>query len=83
MLTPLCTPCGRVCARACARAQQVFGAGRLVLPDLAVLKDPSFAAISVTAEQWLPVEAVTPAMMLPWWGNHGMPDACTRLHLPT
>jgi hypothetical protein len=55
-----------------------------VLPDLAVLNDPSFAAISVTAEQWLPIEAVAPAVLLPWWGArrcdiHGFYAPCASL----
>lgn len=49
-----------------ARTCEVFGAGRLVLSDLSVARDPSFAAVSVTAEQWLPLEQVPPALLLPW-----------------
>lgn len=49
-----------------ARTCEVLGAGRLVLADVAVTKDPQFTAVSVTAEQWLPVEEVKPAALLAW-----------------
>ena len=45
---------------------QVFGAGRLVLADAGVTRDPLFTSISVTAEMWLPIEEVRPAALLAW-----------------
>jgi tRNA G18 (ribose-2'-O)-methylase SpoU len=49
-----------------ARTCEVFRAARLVLPDLAVAADPQFAQISVSAERWVPLEAVSPAALGPW-----------------
>lgn len=43
---------------------QVFSAGCLVLPDLAVTKEPNFTSISVTAECWLSLEEVPPGAAL-------------------
>ncbi|GIL43959.1 hypothetical protein Vafri_1516 [Volvox africanus] len=49
-----------------ARTCEVLGAGRLVLADLAATRDPMFTSVSVTAEQWLPMEEVKPAALLAW-----------------
>ncbi|GLI70009.1 hypothetical protein VaNZ11_014743 [Volvox africanus] len=49
-----------------ARTCEVLGAGRLVLADLAATRDPLFTSVSVTAEQWLPMEEVKPAALLAW-----------------
>ncbi|KXZ44095.1 hypothetical protein GPECTOR_74g709 [Gonium pectorale] len=49
-----------------ARSCEVLGAGRLVLGDMAATKDPLFTSVSVTAEQWLPMEEVKPAALLAW-----------------
>ncbi|GIL82026.1 hypothetical protein Vretifemale_10973 [Volvox reticuliferus] len=49
-----------------ARTCEVLGAGRLVLADLAATRDPVFTSVSVTAEQWLPMEEVKPAALLAW-----------------
>ena len=48
------------------RAPQVFGASALALADLRVLKDPTFRKVSVTAEQWVPLEQVPERALLPW-----------------
>ena len=45
---------------------QVFRASLLVVPDLRVASDPAFSAISVTAEQWVPMAEVTEGALLPW-----------------
>ena len=47
-------------------APQVFRASLLVVPDLRVASDPAFSAISVTAEQWVPMAEVTEGALLPW-----------------
>ncbi|GMH35313.1 hypothetical protein BSKO_03181 [Bryopsis sp. KO-2023] len=49
-----------------ARTCEVFRAQLLVMADLRVLKDKQFTAISTTAEQWMPMEEVPPAALLPW-----------------
>jgi tRNA G18 (ribose-2'-O)-methylase SpoU len=41
------------------RSAEVFGAKRLVVPKLSVLKESQFSAMSVTAEQWIDVQEVT------------------------
>lgn len=43
---------------------QVFRAGLLVLHDLRVVQDPIFHAISVTAEQWVPMLEVSSAFSM-------------------
>ena len=47
-------------------SSQVFRASLLVVPDLRVASDPAFSAISVTAEQWVPMAEVTEGALLPW-----------------
>lgn len=48
------------------RTCEVFSAGSLVLADSSVTKDPSFAGISVTSEQWIPLQEVPEPALLPW-----------------
>lgn len=38
------------------RSAEVFGAQRLVVPSMSILKEAQFSAMSVTAEQWIDVE---------------------------
>jgi hypothetical protein len=38
----------------------------LVLPDIRLASDPAFSAISVTAEQWVPMAEVQEGALLPW-----------------
>jgi tRNA G18 (ribose-2'-O)-methylase SpoU len=49
-----------------ARTCEVLGAGALVLGDASVTSDPTFTAISVTAERWVPVMEVPEAALLGW-----------------
>ncbi|KAL6763959.1 hypothetical protein V8C86DRAFT_3022592 [Haematococcus lacustris] len=44
----------------------VFRACQMVVPDIRVTLDPGFAAISVTAEQWVPLVEVKEAALLAW-----------------
>jgi hypothetical protein len=44
----------------------VFRAASLVLSSAKPLSDPAFKSISVTAEQWCPIEEVPPAALLSW-----------------
>lgn len=41
------------------RTAEVFGAKKLVVPTMNVVKDGQFSSMSVTAEQWIDIEAVT------------------------
>lgn len=43
---------------ACLFVLSPCSAGRLVVADASVTRDPGFAQISVTAEQWIPIEEV-------------------------
>ena len=45
---------------------QVFQASALVLGDLRVLKDPAFLAVSMTAQQWVPLLQVPERDLLAW-----------------
>ena len=38
------------------RTCEILGVGSLVLPSLAVVKDKEFSAVSVTAENWIPLQ---------------------------
>ncbi|GAX85166.1 hypothetical protein CEUSTIGMA_g12584.t1 [Chlamydomonas eustigma] len=49
-----------------ARTCEVFRASLLVLPDIRLAADPAFSAISVTAEQWVPMTEVQEGALLPW-----------------
>lgn len=49
-----------------ARTCEVFGSSRLVLADARVTKDHQFTSISMTSEQWLSIDEVHPAALLPW-----------------
>lgn len=49
-----------------ARTCEIFAASRLVVPDLRVLKNPSFTKISTGAEQWLPIEELGDKQLLAW-----------------
>jgi tRNA G18 (ribose-2'-O)-methylase SpoU len=40
------------------RTAEVFGAAKLIVPTMHVLKDPQFSSMSVTAEQWIDIEEV-------------------------
>ena len=39
-----------------SRTCEILGVGSLVLPSKAVVKDKEFSAVSVTSENWLPLE---------------------------
>lgn len=45
---------------------QVFGAAALVVADLRVVKEHQFRAISMTAEQWVPMLEVPEEALLAW-----------------
>ena len=47
-------------------AVQVFGAAALVVADLRVVKEHQFRAISMTAEQWVPMLEVPEEALLAW-----------------
>lgn len=47
-----------------SRTCEIFGATRLVVPDLAVVDDPQFKAICMTSDKWLQIDAVPPATLL-------------------
>lgn len=49
-----------------ARTCEIFNAARLVLSSLAVAKRADFQGVSMTAERWLPLQAVSEAE-LPGW----------------
>lgn len=49
-----------------ARTCEIFAASRLVVPDLRVVKHPSFTKISTGAEQWLPIEQLGEKQLLAW-----------------
>jgi tRNA guanosine-2'-O-methyltransferase len=49
-----------------ARSCEIFQAAKLVVSDLRVATDSEFQGVSMTAERWLPMEAV-PAHELPKW----------------
>ena len=49
-----------------ARSCEVFRAESLVLSDRSVIKNQSFASISVTAEDWIQIEEVKPVALVPW-----------------
>ena len=38
------------------RTCEILGVGRLVLPSMAVVKDKEFSAVSVTSENWIPLQ---------------------------
>ena len=38
------------------RTCEILGVGSLVIPTMAVLKDKEFSAVSVTSENWIPLE---------------------------
>jgi tRNA(Leu) C34 or U34 (ribose-2'-O)-methylase TrmL len=46
-----------------ARTAEVFRLARLVVNDVAMLKQPLFKQLAVTADKWLPVSAVSPAAL--------------------
>ena len=48
------------------RTCEVFKAAALVVSDKRITKDPAFASISVTAEQWLPIIQVAEASLADW-----------------
>lgn len=50
----------------CWNMSQVFQALALVLADLRVLKDPAFLAVSMTAQQWVPLMEVPERDLLRW-----------------
>lgn len=41
------------------RTCEIFGVGKMTIPSSAALKDKDFTGISVTAEQWIPLEEVS------------------------
>ncbi|KAK9827989.1 hypothetical protein WJX81_005702 [Elliptochloris bilobata] len=49
-----------------ARTCEVFGAAALVVADLRVLKEHQFRAVSMTAEQWVPMLEVPDEALLAW-----------------
>lgn len=49
-----------------ARTCEVFQASSLVVADRRVAQDPSFAAISVTAEKWLPISECPESALVPF-----------------
>lgn len=49
-----------------ARTCEIFRAARLVVASLDVAKHPDFLGLSLSAEQWLPMEAVPEAQLLTW-----------------
>lgn len=48
------------------RTCEVFKAAAMVVSDKRVTKDPAFASISVTADQWLPLIEVAEADLVQW-----------------
>ena len=42
------------------RSAEVFGAAKLVVPSINVLREAQFSTMSVTAEQWIDIEEVAP-----------------------
>lgn len=48
------------------RTCEVFRAAAMVVSDKRVTKDPAFASISVTADQWLPLIEVAEADLVQW-----------------
>lgn len=48
------------------RTCEVFKAAAMVVADLRITKDPAFASISVTADQWLPLIEVAEADLVQW-----------------
>jgi hypothetical protein len=69
---------------------QVFRAAQLVVPDLRVTSDPLFASISVTAENWVPLEEVKEPALLAWlqkkkaegWCLCGLEQTADSVSLP-
>lgn len=49
-----------------ARTCEVFRCSKLVLADARVIKDHQFTSISMTSEQWLSIDEVHTAALLPW-----------------
>ena len=49
-----------------ARSCEVFQAAALAVPDLRVVRDAVFGAVSVTAERWVPLIEVPPAALPDW-----------------
>lgn len=65
--------CTHICSRyqvpnlaGLARTCEIFAASRLIVPDLRVIKNPSFSKISTGAEQWLPIEELGDKQLLTW-----------------
>ena len=48
------------------RTCEVFRTAAMVVSDKRITKDPAFASISVTAEQWLPLIEVAESNLLEW-----------------
>lgn len=48
------------------RTCEVFRAAAMVVSDMRVTKDPAFASISVTADQWLPLIEVAEPNLVHW-----------------
>jgi tRNA G18 (ribose-2'-O)-methylase SpoU len=46
-----------------SRTCEIFGASKLLIPNKALMSNPIWAQISVTAEKWVPVEEVTEAAL--------------------
>ena len=51
------------------RTCEIFGVGKMTIPSAAALKDKDFAGISVTAEQWIPLEEVAEVNVLDYLKN--------------
>jgi tRNA G18 (ribose-2'-O)-methylase SpoU len=51
------------------RSAEVFGAQRLVVPSMSILKEAQFSAMSVTAEQWIDVEEVPETRLAGYLSN--------------
>ena len=49
-----------------ARTCEIFNAARLVVSDRTVTTRSEFQGVSMTAERWLPLEAVTEAELPEW-----------------
>jgi tRNA guanosine-2'-O-methyltransferase len=49
-----------------ARTCEIFRAAKLVVSDVSVASSREFQGVSMTAEQWLPLEGV-PEAQLPGW----------------
>jgi tRNA G18 (ribose-2'-O)-methylase SpoU len=49
-----------------ARTCEILGAAELILPDLAIISDPTFQSLCVTADMWVPMREVPPTALTAW-----------------